>query len=65
MEQLQLHFQVEIAIADELDSQEKRIKKIEDHDLKADTRLTSLEKRYSEVLMVLKDINRKLDSSSK
>ena len=61
LEQLTLHFQVEIAIADLLEDQDTRIKRMEDYKLKNDTKIGSLEKRYSEMLMVIKDINRKLD----
>lgn len=60
LQQLTLHFQVEIAMADVIEEQNKRIKKLEDEKLKVDTRLLSLDKRYSELLMVLKDINKKL-----
>lgn len=65
LEQLQLHFQVEIAIADVLDTHDKRLDDIDKYKLKTDTRLTSLDKRYSELLMVLRDINRKLPDSVK
>lgn len=60
LEQLTLHFQVEIAIADLIDAQEKRIKSLEDDRLKYKVKFESLEKRYSEILMVLKDINKKI-----
>lgn len=61
LEQLTLHFQVEIAIADVLEDYEKRIKALEDDRLKYKVKFESLEKRYSEMLMVLKDINKKID----
>lgn len=60
LEQLTLHFQVEIAIADLIDAQDKRIKSLEDDKLKYKVKFESLEKRYSEILMVLKDINKKI-----
>lgn len=61
LEQLKLHFQVEIAMADILDEHDVRLKKLEDYRLKNDTQVSVLRKQYSECLMVLKDINRKLD----
>lgn len=64
LEQLTLHFQVEIAIADLLEDHETRIKKREDMQLKYDTKFNSLEKRYSEMLMVLKEINKKLGTNN-
>lgn len=64
LEQLTLHFQVEIAIADLLEDQDTRIKRMEDYKLKYDTKIGSLEKRYSEMLMVIKEINRKLDKQN-
>lgn len=64
LEQLTLHFQVEIAIADLLEDHESRIKKREEMQLKNDVKFNSLEKRYSELLMVVKEINRKLDKAN-
>lgn len=63
LEQLTLHFQVEIAIADVLEENEKKIRELEDDRLKYKIKFESLEKRYSELLMVLKDINKKLNKS--
>lgn len=63
LEQLTLHFQVEIAIADVLEDNEKKIRELEDDRLKYKIKFESLEKRYSELLMVLKDINKKLNKS--
>lgn len=60
LEQLTLHFQVEIAIADLLDEQEKKIKALEDDRLKYKIKFESLEKRYSEILMLFKEVNKKL-----
>ena len=60
LEQLKLHFQVEIAFSDVLDQHEEKFKKSDNEFLKVNTRLTSLDKRYAELLMVLKDINKKL-----
>lgn len=64
LEQLTLHFQVEIAIADLLEDHGSRIKKSEDMQLKNDVKFSSLEKRYSELLMLVKEINRKLDKAN-
>lgn len=63
LEQLTLHFQVEIAIADVLDSCETRIKALEDDRLKYKIKFESLEKRYSELLLIHKEINKKLNKS--
>lgn len=60
LEQLTLHFQVEIAIADLLDEQDKKIKSLEDDRLKYKIKFDSLEKRYSEILMLFKEVNKKL-----
>lgn len=60
LEQLTLHFQVEIAIADVLDEQEKRIKELENDRLKYKVKFESLEKRYSEILMISKQFNKNL-----
>lgn len=60
LEQLTLHFQVEIAIADVLDEQEKRIKELENDRLKYKVKFESLEKRYSEILMIAKQFNKNL-----
>lgn len=65
LEQLTLHFQVEIAIADILEDQDKRIRALEQQKLKFDTKIGSLEARYSEMLMVIKDINKKLEKQNK
>lgn len=64
LEQLKLHFQVEIAMADILEEYGKRLDKLEDFKLKNDTQHNVMKKQYSECLMVLKDINRKLDYRS-
>lgn len=61
LEQLKLHFQVEIAMADILDEHDKRLAKLEGYKLQNDTQHGVMKKQYSECLMVLKDINRKLD----
>lgn len=63
LEQLTLHFQVEIAIADLLEEQEKKIRYLEDIKLKNDTKIASLEKRYSEILMLFKEVNKKLNNN--
>lgn len=60
LEQLKLHFQVEIAIADILDDYGKRLDKLEGYKLQNETQHGVMKKQYSECLMVLKDINRKL-----
>lgn len=60
LEQLTLHFQVEIAIADVLESNEKEIKKLQEENLKYKVKFDSLEKRYSDLLLVIKEINKKL-----
>lgn len=60
LEQLTLHFQVEIAIADVLDEYEKRIKELENDRLKYKVKFESLEKRYSEILMIAKQFNKNL-----
>lgn len=62
LEQLTLHFQVEIAIADLLDDQEKRIKSLEDDRLKYKVKFESLESRYSELLLVNREINKKINN---
>lgn len=64
LEQLTLHFQVEIAIADILEDLGSRLKKQEDRNLRDDVKFNSLEKRYSEILMVVKEINRKIDKAN-
>lgn len=61
LEQLKLHFQVEIAMADILDDYGKRLDKLEGYKLQNETQHNVMKKQYSECLMVLKDINRKLD----
>lgn len=60
LEQLTLHFQVEIAISDILEDHESRIKKREDMQLRYDTRFNKLERQYGEMMLVLADINKKL-----
>lgn len=65
LSQLTLHFQVEIAIADYLEALEKRIKALEDENLKTRAKLTSLDKRYGELLMALNNINKKLPNPLK
>lgn len=65
LEQLTLHFQVEIAISDLLEDHAKQLRTLEQQKLKFDTKIGSLEARYSEMLMVLKDINKKLEKQNK
>lgn len=60
LQQLTLHFQVEIAIADVLEEQGHLIDKERDINVKQNLKIDSLEKRYGELLMVLNDINKKI-----
>lgn len=65
LQQLTLHFQVEIAIADQLEALEGRIKALEDENVKTRAKLQSLEKRYGDLLMALNSINKKIPNPLK
>ena len=60
LEQLQLHFQVEMAMADVLDDHGDRIKALEEYKLKNDTAVSVVKRQYSELLLIVKEINKKI-----
>lgn len=62
LDQLTLLYQIEVASADVLDNHDLKIQELEAKLVAANSKAASLEKRYSELLMIMKEIRRKLDS---
>lgn len=60
LDQLTLLYQIEVASADVLDNHDLKIQELEAKLVAANSKITSLEKRYSELLMIVRDFNRKL-----
>lgn len=61
-DQFTLLYQVEAASIEVLDDHDDRIAALENKRLQDSAKFNSLDKRYSELLMYIKEINRKLNS---
>lgn len=59
LDQLTLYYHLECAIAEELDVLDQRIAALESKSVGSAAKIASLDKRYSEILMHIKEINRK------
>lgn len=62
LDQITLMFQFESETVSVLDDHDDRISSLENKKLQDSAKFNSLEKRYSELLMYIKEINRKLNS---
>lgn len=55
-----IRFRLDLAYCNKFEEQDKRLYALEENRKLKDASIKQLESRYSEMLMVLKDINRKL-----
>lgn len=62
LEEIGLRMRLQVAFCDKFDEQDKRLYALEENRKLKDRAITSLETRYSEMLMILKDINKKLEN---